>query len=204
MTAEQYKPIYHWFSAHPAVKRLVVFLDRWLPLVPFVCYPVLLCLLNIRLSRLFLTQKQAALDFMVLIARSVFVPGLVFWGGTLLRSRLHFPRPYEQPGFTPLVAKESRGHSMPSPPRAERRRAGGGVAVFLPRCRLRDGGRCPAHLLPAGAHRGASCAGRGVRLCTGLCAGRRRNVAAVRPFLHAGTVIFARSAKKLKLFSDFP
>lgn len=114
LTAEQYKPIYHWFSAHPAVKRLVVFLDRWLPLVPFVCYPVLLCLLNIRLSRLFLTQKQAALDFMVLIARSVFVPGLVFWGGTLLRSRLHFPRPYEQPGFTPLVAKESRGHSMPS------------------------------------------------------------------------------------------
>ena len=77
-------------------------------------YPVLLCLLNVRLSRLFLTQKQAALDFMVLIARSVFVPGLVFWGGTLLRSRLHFPRPYEQPGFTPLVAKESRGHSMPS------------------------------------------------------------------------------------------
>ena len=46
MTAEQYKPIYHWFSDHPAVKRLVVFLDRWLPLVPFVCYPVLLCLLN--------------------------------------------------------------------------------------------------------------------------------------------------------------
>ena len=88
LTAEQYKPIYHWFSAHPAVKWLVVFLDRWLPLVPFVCYPVLLCLLNVRLSRLFLTQKQAALDFMVLIARSVFVPGLVFWGGTLLRSRL--------------------------------------------------------------------------------------------------------------------
>ena len=86
MTAEQYKPIYHWFSDHPAVKRLVVFLDRWLPLVPFVCYPVLLCLLNVRLSRLFPTQKQVALDFMVLIARSVFVPGLVFWGGTLLRS----------------------------------------------------------------------------------------------------------------------
>ena len=56
MTAEQYKPNYHWFNTHPAVKRLVVFLDRWLPLVPFVCYPVLLCLLNIRLSRLFLTQ----------------------------------------------------------------------------------------------------------------------------------------------------
>ena len=114
MTAEQYKPIYHWFSAHPAVKRLVVFLDRWLPLVPFVCYPVLLCLLNVRLSRLFLTQKQSALDFMVLIARSVFVPGLVFLGGTLLRKKLNFPRPYEQPGFTPLVEKETRGQSFPS------------------------------------------------------------------------------------------
>ncbi len=206
MTAEQYKPIYHWFSAHPAVKRLVVFLDRWLPLVPFVCYPVLLCLLNIRLSRLFLTQKQAALDFMVLIARSVFVPGLVFWGGTLLRSRLHFPRPYEQPGFTPAGSKGEPWTLHALPPRAERRRAGGGWLYFYPAagCVMVGIALLPHHLLSAGAHRGASCAGRGVRLCTGLCAGLCRNVAAVRPFLHAGTAIFARSAKKLKLFSDFP
>ena len=99
MTAEQYKPIYHWFSAHPAVKRLVVFLDRWLPLVPFVCYPVLLCLLNIRLSRLFLTQKQAALDFMVLIARSVFVPGLVFWAARYCAVGCTFPAPTSSPAL---------------------------------------------------------------------------------------------------------
>ena len=66
MTAEQYKPIYHWFSAHPTVKRLVVFLDRWLPLVPFVCYPVLLYLLNVRLSRLFLTQKPVSYTHLTL------------------------------------------------------------------------------------------------------------------------------------------
>ena len=114
MTPEQYRKIRDGLDARPTLRQLVLFCNHWLPAVPFVCYPVLLCLLNVRLSRLFLTQKQAALDFMVLIARSVFVPGLVFWGGTLLRSRLHFPRPYEQPGFTPLVAKESRGHSMPA------------------------------------------------------------------------------------------
>ena len=114
MTAEQYTPIHHWFDAHPAAKRCVILLDRWLPLVPFICYPVLLCLLNVRLCRLFAVCRQGALDFMVLIARSIFVPGLVFWCGTLLRARLNYPRPYEQPGFIPLVEKETRGHSMPS------------------------------------------------------------------------------------------
>ena len=33
-------------DAHPTAKRCVVALDRWLPLIPFVCYPVLLCLLT--------------------------------------------------------------------------------------------------------------------------------------------------------------
>ena len=115
MTAEQYKPIYHWFNTHPAVKRLVVFLDRWLPLVPFVCYPVLLVLLNVRLARMFSTgPSDAALNLMQQIARAVFVPAFVFLGGTLLRAKLNFPRPYEQPGFTPLVEKETTGKAFPS------------------------------------------------------------------------------------------
>ena len=54
MTAEHYHALYRWFDAHPAARRFVVALDRWLPLVPFVCYPVLLCLLNVRLVQLFL------------------------------------------------------------------------------------------------------------------------------------------------------
>ena len=45
MTAEHYHALYRWFDAHPAARRFVIALDRWLPLVPFVCYPVLLCLL---------------------------------------------------------------------------------------------------------------------------------------------------------------
>ena len=89
-------------DAHPTAKRCVVALDRWLPLIPFVCYPVLLCLLNVRLFRLLGSQRQAALDLTAVIARTVFVPGLTFWGGTILRDRLNLPRPYEQPGFEPL------------------------------------------------------------------------------------------------------
>ena len=114
MTAEHYHALHSWMDAHPTAKRCVVALDRWLPLIPFVCYPVLLCLLNVRLFRLLGSQRQAALDLTAVIARTVFVPGLVFLGGTLLRARLNFPRPYEQPGFTPLVPKETHGKSFPS------------------------------------------------------------------------------------------
>ena len=101
-------------DAHPTAKRCVVALDRWLPLIPFVCYPVLLCLLNVRLFRLLGSQRQAALDLTAVIARTVFVPGLTFWGGTILRDKLNLPRPYEQPGFEPLRRKETKGHSFPS------------------------------------------------------------------------------------------
>ena len=114
MTAEHYHALHSWMNAHPTAKRCVVALDRWLPLIPFVCYPVLLCLLNVRLFRLLGSQRQAALDLTAVIARTVFVPGLTFWGGTILRDRLNLPRPYEQPGFEPLRHKETRGHSFPS------------------------------------------------------------------------------------------
>ena len=88
MTAEHYHALYRWFDAHPAARRFVVALDRWLPLVPFVCYPVLLCLLNVRLVQLFLTRQSAAPDLMPEIARSILVPGITFWVGTALRTRL--------------------------------------------------------------------------------------------------------------------
>lgn len=117
MTAERYDELRHWFTRHPHTQRAVVLLDRWLPLVPFVCYPVLLCLLNVRQIQMFFSsgaELSAAVEFMRSNARSILVPGLTFWLGTLLRARLDRPRPYEQPGFTPLVQKETHGHSFPS------------------------------------------------------------------------------------------
>ena len=115
MTPERYQKLLHWMEAHPAVRTAVIALNRWLPAVPFVCYPVLLVLLNVQWFRLLqVGLNQAALDFMQLIARAILVPGFVFLGGTVLRAKLNFPRPYEQPGFTPLVEKETRGRSFPS------------------------------------------------------------------------------------------
>ena len=114
MTAEHYHALYRWFDAHPAARRFVVALDRWLPLVPFVCYPVLLVILNVQWFALLRVGSAAALDFMQQIARAILVPGITFWFGTALRARLDRPRPYEQLGFVPLVAKETKGHSFPS------------------------------------------------------------------------------------------
>ena len=48
MTPERYQKILHWLNAHPTAKQLVILLNHWLPAVPFVCYPVLLVLLNLQ------------------------------------------------------------------------------------------------------------------------------------------------------------
>ena len=115
MTPERYKKLTDWLEGHPALRESIILLNRWLPLVPFVCYPVLLVLLNLRwFTMLTIGRGGGALDFMQVIARAILVPGITFWFGTALRARLDRPRPYEQPGFVPLVAKETKGHSFPS------------------------------------------------------------------------------------------
>ena len=103
MTPERYKKLTDWLEGHPALREGIILLNRWLPLVPFVCYPVLLVLLNLRwFTMLTIGRGGGALDFMQVIARAILVPGLAFGLGTILRARLNFPRPYEQPGFVPL------------------------------------------------------------------------------------------------------
>ena len=115
MTPERYKRLSDWLEGHPALREGIILLNRWLPLVPFVCYPVLLVLLNLRwFTMLTIGRGGGALDFMQVIARAILVPGLAFGLGTILRARLNFPRPYEQPGFVPLVSKETHGNSCPS------------------------------------------------------------------------------------------
>ena len=114
MTPEQYRKIRDGLDARPTLRQLVLFCNHWLPAVPFVCYPVLLVILNVQWFALLRVGSAAALDFMQQIARVILVPGITFWFGTALRARLDRPRPYEQPGFEPLRRKETRGHSFPS------------------------------------------------------------------------------------------
>ena len=113
MTPERYKKLTDWLEGHPALRESIILLNRWLPLVPFVCYPVLLMLLNLRWFRMLsIGRGSGALDFMQVIARAILVPGLAFGLGTILRARLNFPRPYEQPGFTAIPALPAT-HSVP-------------------------------------------------------------------------------------------
>ena len=114
MTPEQYRKIRDWLDARPTLRQLNLFCNHWLPAVPFVCYPVLLVILNVQWFALLRVGSAAALDFMQQIARAILVPGITFWFGTALRARLNRPRPYEQPGFEPLRRKETKGHSFPS------------------------------------------------------------------------------------------
>ena len=86
MTAEHYHALHSWMDAHPTAKRCVVALDRWLPLIPFVCYPVLLCLLNVRLFRLLGSQRQAALDLTAVMS------SLLGRSGGNLRAALDFAK----------------------------------------------------------------------------------------------------------------
>ena len=79
MTPERYKRLTDWLEGHPALREGIILLNRWLPLVPFVCYPVLLVLLNLRwFTMLTIGRGGGALDFMQVIARAILVPGLAF------------------------------------------------------------------------------------------------------------------------------
>ena len=62
MTPERYQALLRWLEARPALKKLVIALNRWLPAVPFACYPLLLVLLNVRLSGRHAPAGQAELS----------------------------------------------------------------------------------------------------------------------------------------------
>lgn len=117
MTTGHYRNLRSWFSRHPKTAHIVILLDRWLPLIPFVCYPALLLLINLRLFQTLRSTEitlSAVPDLMSPAARAILVPVFAFLFCTVLRNHLDRPRPYQQPGFEPLVPKETLGRSFPS------------------------------------------------------------------------------------------
>ena len=106
MRPDQYAVIYRWFAARPAALTALRLANRWLPLASAGAYALLLALLGVRLA--------AGAGDMGLLARAVLVPGAVFGGGSVLRAVLNRPRPYQQPGFVPLLPKGTLGRSFPS------------------------------------------------------------------------------------------
>lgn len=106
MNPERYSRVYRWFAARPAARTVLAACTRLLPLAQAGMYLALLGLLAARTA--------AGEDCMQLLVRAVLVPGAVFAGGSALRAGLNRPRPYQQPGFTPLLPKETEGKSFPS------------------------------------------------------------------------------------------
>lgn len=106
MTAERYRNIYRWLAVHPKMRCIIITANKYLPAIPFCCYPILLVMVWL--------QCAAAREPWPLLARAVLVPAFAFGAGTILRKKLNRPRPYEQAGFVPLVQKETKGRSFPS------------------------------------------------------------------------------------------
>ena len=71
MTPEQYRKLLGWYEQHPKAKQLTLLLNHWLPAIPFVCFPLLIVLLNIQWFGLFGSGTgRDILDFMPQIARA--------------------------------------------------------------------------------------------------------------------------------------
>ena len=110
MTVQRYEPIRRWFAARPAALRALRAAAWLLPLGFGFAYGALLARLGLRWAAAGAGDKAAAAAFL----RTLLVPALTFGFGTLLRRALNCPRPYEQPGFVPLLDKETAGRSCPS------------------------------------------------------------------------------------------
>ena len=182
MTAERSRQTAAWFAAHPRLKAGVVAANRWLPLIPFACYPALLIWLGLKLGR---RPDPAS-------ARSG--PGGAGAGSGV--SGRHSPAPGTQlppplpaARFRAAGAETAAGLLLSFPPCTERRCHCSGVAVFQPRRRGCADGRSPGHLRASGADRRTFCPGCSCRFYPWFCIGSGRYVAAVRPF-----------AKKIKEF----
>lgn len=100
MTAERYAKIEGWFLSRPRALWWLRALNRWLPLVLYVAYPILILCLALWLD--------------VRVWKVVYIPAAVFVAVTVVRKLVNAKRPYETLGITPLISKDKPGESFPS------------------------------------------------------------------------------------------
>ncbi len=100
MRPEHYRQLAAWFQARPAAYRLLCGLNRGLPVLFYSLYPLLLIWLAVRQDGRFL--------------RVLLVPAAAYLTCTLIRRVIRANRPYETPGFEPLIARRKTGDSFPS------------------------------------------------------------------------------------------
>lgn len=114
MRVEQYQKIYQWFAARPAARRWLAVAYHGTPLVVAAAYAALLLVQGLAcLLPLWQGGSMPATAVQALVC-SIAMPALVCALGTALRAALNAPRPYQQDGFIPLIAKDKIGHACPS------------------------------------------------------------------------------------------
>ena len=96
----QYQKLAAWFRARPVAFRLLRGLNSGLPVLFYVLYPLLLAWLAARRDARFL--------------RVMLTPAAAFLLCTVVRRAIHAKRPYEMPGFEPLIPRRKTGDSFPS------------------------------------------------------------------------------------------
>lgn len=100
MKQQTYEKLRAWFLGAGWRMGLLRAVYRGLPFLVAASYPFCLSLCFFYKKGLFL--------------RAVLVPAVMFLLVSIFREFVDFPRPYENGGITPLIAKEKKGHSFPS------------------------------------------------------------------------------------------
>ena len=98
--AEFYNKLTKAFQDKPAAIRSLQVINSLLTKVMYLVYPLLLIYL-------FFNQTSHLISF-------ILIPGLSFVLVSLGRHLLNTPRPYETWHITPLIPKDTKGHSFPS------------------------------------------------------------------------------------------
>lgn len=106
MTAGRYAKLYAWFTARPRALWLLRVLNKGLPLAVAAGYAGLL----IWLAWAWRQGEMAGAQLL----RAVLVPAATFAVETAVRRTVDAPRPYEMPGFVPLIEKKTKGQAFPS------------------------------------------------------------------------------------------
>lgn len=119
MSAPRYARIRAWFTGRPRALRLLKALNWGLPVVVAAAYVWLVLRLVCGCRREWLaaqgTPAAPALHAAAeRLARAVLAPAAALLLGSALRRLIDAPRPYETPGFTPLLPKRTVGRAFPS------------------------------------------------------------------------------------------
>lgn len=103
MTKSTYDKIEAYFKQHKGMLKLLKFTYKYVPLVVFIAYPLMVIIL-------LFTKGITSVEFL----KVFFVPFGTFVVVTIARKLFNFQRPYEKYDIHPLIQKNKQGQSFPS------------------------------------------------------------------------------------------